>query len=143
LSQLCSILPLALKDKILEAIQRTGQGSRFAAAAAGFEYTFGNVRSGGADVGLLLEDLWDERSERFSAFEDDLFLVTRLALNDVQSSDLLTGAIIDRSSGSTAFLLEASRRVGENWKIEAEARGFLRAKNADDPFYAVRKDGHV
>ena len=127
----------------MEAIHRSGQGDRFLATTAGFEYTFSNVKRSGADIGVLLEYLWDERDETASPFTDDLFFGARVALNDVQSSELLAGAIVDRTSSSTLFLLEAGRRVGEKWKVEAEARGFLGVNNKTDPFYAVRRDGHL
>jgi hypothetical protein len=127
----------------MEAIHRSGQGDRFLATTAGFEYTFSNVKRTGADIGVLLEYLWDERDETASPFTDDLFFGARVALNDVQTSELLAGAIVDRTSSSTVFLLEAGRRVGEKWKVEAEARGFLSVNNKTDPIYAVRRDGHL
>ena len=39
----------------LEAINRVGQGDRYAAATAGFEYTFGNIATSGIDLGILTE----------------------------------------------------------------------------------------
>ena len=127
----------------LEAINRKGQGKRFLASTAGFEYTFSNVKRSGVDIGVLLEYLWDEREESSSPFTDDLFFGTRVALNDVQSSVLLAGAVVDRTSSTTLFLVEASRRVTEKWKIEIEARGFVGANSQEDPFYSFRRDGHL
>jgi hypothetical protein len=127
----------------LEAINRRGQGKRFLASTAGFEYTFSNVKRSGLDIGVLLEYLWDEREEASSPFTEDLFFGTRVALNDVQSSVLLAGVVVDRTSSTTLFLMEASRRVGEKWKIEIEARGFVGANSKDDPFYSFRRDGHL
>jgi hypothetical protein len=45
----------------LEAMTRGGQGDRFAALVAGFEYTFYGVLGTAADVGALGEYLWDGR----------------------------------------------------------------------------------
>ena len=99
------------------------------------------MQESGADVGFLVEYLWDERSAGPIPFGDDVFVGSRLALNDVQSSTLLAGVVVDQSSGTAAFLAEAARRVGENWKVEVEARAFA---NVDplDPFFAFRRDGH-
>jgi hypothetical protein len=98
----------------LETITHSGQGDRFAALTAGFEYTFGNVLDSGANLGVLAEYLFDSRGPAQPPFfADNIFLGLRLALNDVQSTEALVGSIVDRVSGATVFSLEASRRVGE------------------------------
>jgi hypothetical protein len=125
----------------LEVIHRSGQGDRFTAMTAGFEYTFSNVKASGADVGLLMEYLWDQRDVGPSPFGDDIFVGSRLALNDVQSSELLAGVVVDQSSATTALFVEASRRVGASWKVELEARAFANVDQRD-PFYAFRRDSH-
>lgn len=126
----------------MEASHRSGQGDRYTAATGGFEYTFANIRESGADVGLLVELLWDQRDVGPSPLDEDVFVGSRLAMNDVQSSELLAGVIVDTESGTTAWLVEASRRVGANWKVELEGRGFVNVDGLD-PFYAFRKDSHA
>ena len=134
----------------LETITRSGQGSRFVALTAGFEYTFSNLKNTGMDLGVPAEYLYDNRdkvtlgTERLSptAFEDDLFVGARLALNDVQSTDVLGGAVIDRDTGTTAFLVEASRRIGSQWRLAVEARGFTNT-SAEDILYGFRKDDYL
>ena len=59
------------------------------------------------------------------------FLGSRYALNDTQDTQILAGAIVDIDNGSTAALLEASRRFGENWIAEIEARMFFNVDNTD------------
>ncbi|MCH8112339.1 MAG: hypothetical protein IH905_10380 [Proteobacteria bacterium] len=121
----------------LEAITRGGQGDRFAAAVGGFEYTFFGVAGTNADVGLLAEYLYDGRnagSAPSTASNNDMFLGVRLALNDEPDTQLLMGAIVDRSSGATLFNVEAERRLGENWKLEIESRFLFDV--ADDPVLA-------
>ena len=100
----------------------------------------GNIKSSGVDVGLLAEYLWDERGA-LSAFEDDFFVGARIALNDVQDTAVLAGGVVDRTSGTTAFLIEASRRVGSRWTVNLEGRGFWKT-NSNETFYAFRKDSH-
>ncbi|MBX2820032.1 MAG: hypothetical protein KTR29_10140 [Rhodothermaceae bacterium] len=145
----------------VESILRSGQGDTFGSIAGGFEYTFGNVANSGADIGLLAEYHYDSRGSDFefapldptfptplvnepislSSFENDLFLGSRLALNDVQSTAFLGGGIIDMDSGTTSLFAEASRRIGNQWTISLEARGFTNIDEAD-PFYFFRKDSY-
>lgn len=124
----------------LELINRYGQDSRHAAATGGFEYTFSNLWDSGIDVGALGEYLWDERGDDApTPFEDDVFVATRIALNDVQDTAILAGALIDGDTGGASGLVEASRRVGDAWKLSLEARSVF-ATDAADPLHAFRQD---
>ncbi len=126
-----------------EAISRSGQGERYSAAVAGFEYTLYSVFDSGADLGLLTEYLYDDRGRRATTpFEDDLFVGARLAMNDAASSELLAGVITDLSNGSRTFSLEASRRFGEHWKLNLEARLFSNIASGD-LLAAQRDDDYV
>lgn len=127
----------------LEAINRASRFERFAALAAGVEYTMSGVSAAGADLGLLAEYLWDERG-RFgqNPFDDDIFLGSRLALNDVGGTEVLSGVVIDRHSGGSVFQVEASRRVGTHWRLNVEGRGFF-ALPVTDFLYPARADDHV
>ena len=108
-----------------EGIRRSGQGETFLAATGGFEYTFYGLGNTALDLGVIGEYLWDERGdEALTPFEDDVFLGARLAFNDVQSSEILAGLVRDLSDDSSFYLVEASRRLGTSWKIEAELRIF-------------------
>lgn len=111
----------------MEAIGREGQGERFAATVAGAEYTFYQVGGSAADVGVLMEYLYDGRDETapITAFDHDLFIGSRLAFNDTQDTSLLVGAVIDREDGSAAAFIETERRLGEKYKLELESRWFL------------------
>ncbi len=127
----------------LETIVRSGQGETFTAATAGFEYTFFDVKSSGLDWGLLAEFLWDSRgSHAPGSFENDFFLGTRLTFNDVQSTNILAGIILDPDTGATLWNFEASRRLGNSWRLSLEARIFTGVP-AEDPNYAVRKDDYI
>ncbi|HEX9625787.1 MAG TPA: hypothetical protein VGA00_02490 [Acidiferrobacterales bacterium] len=124
----------------LETISRRQQGERFTAATAGFEYTLVGVLAGSADLGLLAEYVYDDRGTRApTPFQDDLFLGLRLALNDVQSTELLAGVIGDREFDTRFYNLEASRRIGDHWKIALELRA-LSGAPAADPFFSLRRD---
>jgi len=124
----------------LEAIYRDSEADSFAAAVGGFEYTLVGVARTSADLGLLLEYSYDERGEEtFSLLQNDLLLAGRLALNDVQSSELLVGISLDVDYDSTNVFLEASRRLGESWKVNFETRLFI-SDEPRDPFYLLSKD---
>jgi hypothetical protein len=113
----------------LEAIGRDGLGPYRGAFATGFEYTFVGVFDTAADLGVLGEFHYDsanreDRSVAFNPFEHDIFTGIRLALNDEQSSDLLTGVIVDVTDGGQFWTAEASRRLWSNWRLEFEMRLF-------------------
>jgi hypothetical protein len=127
----------------LEAISRGQSNERFEAFAAGFEYTFGDVASTGFDLGILAEYLYDERGDDApTPFRDDVFVGTRIELNDVQSSRLLAGAVIDRTGGATFATVEGSRRLGARWTLEVEGRFFLGVP-PDDYLYGLRRDDYL
>ena len=129
----------------LEAIARSGHGSPFFAAVGGFEYTFFQVFESKADLGILMEYLYDGRDEEAppTAFENDVFAGARLALNDTQDTSVLAGAIYDPSDSTAAILVEAERRLGENWKVELEARLFAGSTEGSDSFQQLGEDGFV
>ncbi len=124
----------------LEVVNRQAKDDRYAARTGGVEYIFSNLRGAGVDVGVLGEYLWDERgADAASPFEDDLFVATWVALNDVQDTAILAGALIDRDTRGASALVEASRRVGGSWKLSIEARGVFGTDPAD-PLHAFRQD---
>jgi len=109
----------------LESIYRTNDFQDFFAIASGLEYTIRNIKSSGLDVGLIGEYLYDDRDEyTLNAMQNDLFLGTRIAFNDVQNTSILIGSVFDLESSNKIFSLEASRRFGSNLKFEIEGRFF-------------------
>ena len=81
----------------LETIYRDSRSDSFAAAVGGFEYTFYGVKDNSADVGILLEYLHDGRNPNAppTAFDNDLFIGSRLALNDASDTSVLAGIAAD------------------------------------------------
>ncbi len=124
----------------LEALYRTGQGESYFAGVGGFEYTFVGIAETRMDLGIIGEWAYDDRGDAATtAFENDLMLGLRLAVNDAASTELLAGASFDLNTSSRALSLEASRRFGDNWKATFEARGFFNLP-ASDPSYSLRDD---
>jgi hypothetical protein len=130
----------------LEAITRSGQGDRFFATVAGFEYTLFGLFESNADLGLLAEYLYDGRDEDDAPAvitDDDIFLGARATLNDEDDTTFLIGAIVDRKDQATSVSIEAERRIGEFWKVELEGRLFINT-NEDDPIlHGIRDDDVV
>lgn len=126
-----------------EGISREGFGSSFRAFVGGFEYTIVGVRDTAADLGLLAEYHWDERGDKAtSASDNDLFGAFRLALNDVQSTELLAGATVDLETQAVFISVEGSRRLTDHWKLSLEAR-ILTNFPVTDPLTFARQDDYV
>jgi hypothetical protein len=127
----------------LETIRRQSNFQTIIAITAGFEYSFRNIQRTGTDIGFLGEYLFDDRGKRTpNGFNDDIFLGSRITLNDVQNSQILFGAIIDRKNNGQLFSIEGSRRIGDSWKAELEVR-ILNNTNEKEFIYLIRKDSFV
>jgi hypothetical protein len=128
----------------LESLVRSGPGATFGAAVAGFEYTRYQVFGSAADLGLLAEYLYDGRDETAppTPFENGLFLGARLALNDVQDTSLLAGAVVDLDNGTVAGRVEGERRLTANLKLELEARVFT-SVDPESFLWFLRRDSFV
>ena len=126
-----------------EGIQRRSQKSNYTAAVGGFEYTFSGVADSDADLGLLAEYHHDSRGEQASTpFQKDLFLATRLTLNDVQSTAILAGVLFDLETQGRSLRLEASRRLGDSMTLSIEAQWFTHIDSTDS-LYAFRADDFI
>jgi hypothetical protein len=128
----------------LETIVRSGFMETFEAAVGGFEYTFYGVAESATDVGLLMEYQYDNRSifEPPTLADNDLFVGTRLALNDVQDSALLAGVVYDTKNSATYINIEAERRIGSNVVLELRIRAITRS-SPTDLSYAISNDDYV
>lgn len=127
----------------LEALHRSGQEEPYNAAVGGFEYTFFNVWQKGFDSGLLAEYNYDDRGkDGLTSYDNDLFLGTRLAFNDTQDTKFLVGIIKDMDFSSSILFFEGSRRLTDNWTVEAESRLYNDIEEGDS-LRDIRKDDYV
>ena len=136
----------------LEAISRDGQDKnygRYSAATGGVEYTFVGIFHTTADLGLIGEYLHDERGENAdpgtfmaSPFQNDIMIGTRLSFNDIQSTEILAGVIVDMDYGDRFYNIEAERRLGNAWKLSLEAR-VLTHIHPSNPLYDTRNDDYA
>ena len=114
----------------------------YSAVVGGFEHTFPAFESG-SEIGLLAEYHHDSRGEvQGVAFQNDLFVGTRFALNDESSSDLLVGAVVDLDNSTKSLRVEASRRLGKGFKLNLEAQVFTDVDKSN-PLDAFKQDDYL
>lgn len=127
----------------MEGIYRRTEPQNFFATTIGYEYTFNGIGGSRMDLGLVNEFLWDDRhSDAPTPFQKDLMFGFRLAFNDVQSSDALFGIVHDLDKNSLFFSIEASRRLGDHWRIYLEGRGFSNV-DSTDPLFVLKNDEYI
>lgn len=127
----------------LETISRNVDAGNYMALTGGFEYTFVGIAETQMDLGVISEYLYDDRGDQATTpFANDVMIGTRLTLNDAQSSELLAGIIFDLDHQSYLFNLEASRRLGETWKLNVEARANARQQNKE-LLYNFRNEAYL
>ncbi len=127
----------------LEYIRREADSNDFDAYVAGFEYTFYGIYESPTDLGLLLEYAYDARSkDEADLLDNDVFLGTRFAFNDAQSSEILAGFFIDADNQSRSFRVEGNRRFGDSWKGTLELQTFSDI-DSEDRLAALEKDDFV
>jgi len=128
----------------LESIYRDDSERDYTAVTAGFEYTLIGIADSAIDMGLLSELNFDSRNDQApTPSERDIFIGTRFTFNDIQSTELLLGyaQALDHSDSYLAFV-EASRRLGNAWKITLDARLFHGVR-IEDPVYQFNEDDYV
>ncbi len=145
ISQLGIEIQQAVGDTLIkvEIIHNQNNLKNYWALQGGLEYSQYGVFESNADLGWLVEYSWDERGKSStSIFQNDIFIGTRLALNDIDSSELLAGFGYDLDFQSTSFIVESSKRIGDDIKVSLEAR-FFNSDQKLDRLYYFRNDDHV
>jgi len=126
----------------LEAVSSRNDSGRYTAFVGGFEYTLVGVFDSVNDLGLLLEYHFDDRDDMAaSGLQNDVFTGLRWVFNDVQSTEILAGAVVDADSQATFASVEASRRIGDSWKVTLEARVFTNL-DSTEPLFVLRDDDY-
>ncbi|MFC1742484.1 hypothetical protein ACFL35_00715 [Candidatus Riflebacteria bacterium] len=124
----------------LESIYRTGQGNDFFASICGVEYNIAGWRGSKKDLTIFGEWGYDSRGDKAtSAYENDLMLGARLALNDPAGSEFFLGLIQDLNKPTRILYADGKRRIGKNWKAIFETWIFLDPPQKDI-LYQVRDD---
>ncbi len=133
----------------LEAIRRSRARNRlgweedYAASAFGGEYTFYSVLGSAVDLSLLSEWNYDGRGRNATnIFQNDLFLAARFAVNDVQSTEILTSIMEDADTATRVLTFELNRRISDRWSLHLEAVALLGIDKVDFS-YATRRDSFI
>ena len=127
----------------LESIYRGGDFEDIFAITGGVEYTFGNVNKKGLDIGVLAEYVYDNRRAlTFSSLDNDIFLATRVAFNNVKGTEILFGIFQDLSKSTKVMRLEGTQRIGNNFKITATGQAFL-SVDENELAYLFRRDSFL
>ncbi|WP_244951677.1 hypothetical protein [Pseudoalteromonas luteoviolacea] len=124
----------------LEAIHRDSLETYFA-MTTGFEYTQVGIFDTVMDLGWIAEYSFDERDSAFN--QNDLFVGWRLAFNDMDGYEILFGLSQDLDSQHTfSAKLEASGRVGENWKWQVDAWAFA-SDQSNSPLFLLKDEDFI
>ena len=128
----------------LEAINkeyRSGRrkGSHTFQSVFGFEYTWVGFTGGASDLGFVVEYHYSDAEARETIFDNDLATALRFVLNDAQSTEVLAGILTDADTRTIAGFIEASRRFGQNWLLEAEVRTYSGTEQGR-PLFSFRFD---
>ena len=132
----------------LEAINteaRSGnkKGINSVQSVVGFEYTLVGIADSVMDLGFVVEyHFSDRRIYENTIFDNDLATALRFVFNDIQSTEILAGLTTDADTQSIGSFIEASRRLGESWTLEAQVRTFHGTKE-NRPLYSFRFDNYA
>jgi len=105
----------------------------------GFEYTWVGVADSAIDLGFVVEYHHSDERITSTVFDNDLATALRFVLNDAQSTEVLAGFTTDADTQTIGSFIEASRRLGESWTLEAQLRTFHGAKESR-PLFSFRFD---
>ena len=137
-----------------EAIQRSGARNllgleqAYFASVFGGEYSLYAVGGSAIDVTLLGEWSYDSRgpaatpSRTPNTLENDVFIATRFAFNDVQSTEFTASVLLDASRANRLLALEFGRRLSNDWSVRAEGVAIL-SLDERDIFYEMRRDSFI
>ena len=91
-----------------------------------------------------MEYLYDGRNTESppTAFDNDLFLGSRLALNDASDTSILAGLAVDLDTRELFLNVEAERRISNHLSAEIRLRAFMNAVPGDT-LYPFEHDDYL
>ncbi|USD22425.1 hypothetical protein MJO52_04655 [Microbulbifer variabilis] len=129
---------------VSEALWRDTGEKEYFAITAGFEYSLVGITDTNMDLGILTEVLYDSRGQSATtAWQQDIFIGTRLAVNDIAGTEILLGVTQDLDYfNSRAIKLEASSRITNSWLWRVNGWIFNSYGN-EDPLSSFQKDDYL
>ena len=102
----------------LEYLHRYDNEKPFHAAIAGVEHTMYGLFDTAADLGVMVEYLFDDRGNAAtSTFDNDLFCGLRLVFNDTGDFECVAGPVVDLDTRASLFRFEVEGRIFEDWRL--------------------------
>ena len=124
----------------LEALYRKGYFEGYFATTGGVEYTLVNVARTGTDLGLVFEYAYDDRRDLATTpYKNDAMVGLRISPKDAASTQILMGYMQDVDDSSKVAILEASRRLGDHWKLSLNVWAFIDLAPSN-LYYSLRYD---
>ena len=122
----------------------TNHQTNYLATVTGFEYTTVGIFESVWDLGWLMEYQYDTNEQINQNSEHHALMVgSRLALNDVNGTEILIGVVQNlKESSSKSGFIEASSRINDNWKWRLDA-WFFTADKPVDINYQLRRDDYI
>ncbi|MDP2562437.1 hypothetical protein [Psychrobium sp. 1_MG-2023] len=117
-----------------------GRNENYRALVAGGENTLYGIFNSVADLGLLFEYQYDNRS--YTSADNDLAIGARLALNNAADTSALLAMTVDLDNHSQFISFEASHRLNDVWSIASEVR-VLTNTSPQDLSFAIRNDDYI
>ena len=116
----------------------------YAAFVIGVEYTLYSIFESAVDFGVLAEWCYDERGrDATNIFDDDLLFGARIAFNDIQNTEIFTSLLKDREYSTSAFVIELSRRLSNQWSANLELFSLFNIEKMDTQFDPIRRDSFL
>lgn len=126
-----------------EGFGRHELGDDYAAMTGGLEYTFYGVFGSTGDLGIVAEYAYDTRGQNLrNAYQDDAFLALRWAANDIATTSLLGGVVVDTETGATGMRFRGERRIGDDYRLSLEAYFFGNVPR-QDLVYSIADDDYL
>jgi len=117
----------------LESFYQSNKVDDFFAAGIGFEREIPKLGPGNTSLTFYGEAYFDDRNQNLSQalaiFQKDIFIGTRLALNDVSSSEFQFRWTYDLEYESSLIDIRAERRIGKNWFLNAVLYKFFHVES--------------
>jgi hypothetical protein len=126
-----------------EGYWRSELDKQYEAVTGGLEYTFYGLGGSDQDLGVVLEYALDSRGQVARApYQNDGFFALRWSANDVNSTSLLAGIVVDADTGARGFRLKGDRRLSDNIHLSIEGYAFGDVPRSD-PVYSIADDDYL
>ncbi len=128
-----------------ELAYRSGFFDDYVLSIGGFERTHYAIGGGVSDWTWVVEYAYDARGKSPTAntiLDNDIFAGGRWAWNDLASTEVSGGTLIDLEIGEVLATLQAQRRIGPHTQLKLDA-WWLAGTAESSPLHALRRDDFV